>query len=46
MFKEYKISGNRWLTFGFNQKRIALSIQIDRHGISIDLLFFWVGFEW
>ena len=46
MIKSYKVLGDRWLIIGFRRHSIALGFQIDKYGIGIDLLFFWVGFEW
>jgi len=31
---------------GWFKRSTALGIQIDRWGIGIDLVFFWVGIEW
>jgi hypothetical protein len=35
-----------WYHFGWNWKRIALGLTIDKWGLNLDLGPFWFGVEW
>lgn len=37
--------GKVWLYAGFNLKRFAIGISIDRYTVSIDLGLFWISAE-
>jgi hypothetical protein len=45
MYKE-KDLGKVWLSYGHNFKQIGFGLFIDKHRISIDVLFFFVVLEY
>jgi len=42
--KEIKI-GKMWISVGYSFRRLALGFAVDRYHADIDLIFFWVSWE-
>jgi len=45
MHKEITVGG-KWVNYGYSFKQFSLGFCIDKHHMSIDLVFFWAGVEW
>jgi hypothetical protein len=44
MSYEHKL-GKWWFSCGFNSKQISLGFSISTYGLSLDLVFVWIGIE-
>ena len=48
MYKEVHFGKRRYLYYGYDFKRVAIGFELafKARQVGLDLVFFWVNFEW